>query len=83
MAGNHYAKVLRKINDAIKDPVESLADQTLATVLLLGIFEVSLVLSAQVIFCLGLTSTAGYWHVASAYRMVFPRRWGMYACEVA
>ena len=40
-ARQSYAKALRLINAALRDPVESKTDQTLSAILLLGLFEVS------------------------------------------
>ena len=40
-ARENYAKALRLINAALRDPIESKTNQTLSAVLLLGLFEVS------------------------------------------
>jgi hypothetical protein len=39
-AANQYAKALQQINEALLDPELALEDQTLATVIILGLFEV-------------------------------------------
>lgn len=39
-AAKQYAKALQKINEALADPERALEDQTLATVIILGLFEV-------------------------------------------
>ena len=44
-AAKHYAKALQQINEALLDPDLALEDQTLATVIILGLFEVFLILS--------------------------------------
>lgn len=49
-----FGKALQMTKTAIDDPVESLSDETLITVLLLGVFEVSLLSSLSVI-CTGRT----------------------------
>ena len=41
-----YARALRLINAALRDPIESKTDQTLSAVLLLGLFEVNRPLSS-------------------------------------
>ncbi|RSM10761.1 hypothetical protein CEP52_003407 [Fusarium oligoseptatum] len=38
-----YGKAIRQLRDALQDPVERVSDQTLAAVMLMGMFEVSLV----------------------------------------
>jgi hypothetical protein len=40
MAAFHYERALKHVNAALKDPHVALSDQTLASVLLLGLFEV-------------------------------------------
>jgi hypothetical protein len=39
-AAKQYAKALQKINEALADPERALEDETLATVIILGLFEV-------------------------------------------
>lgn len=38
-----YGKAIRQLRDALQDPVERVSDQTLAAVMLMGMFEVSLI----------------------------------------
>jgi hypothetical protein len=41
-AAKQYAKALKQVNEALLDPELALEDQTLATVLILGVFEVTI-----------------------------------------
>lgn len=40
-AEEQYSRAIRHVNQALRDPVDQKTDQTLAAVLLLGLFEVS------------------------------------------
>jgi ABC-type Fe3+ transport system substrate-binding protein len=42
-AAKQYAKALQQVNEALLDPERALEDQTLATVLVLGLFEVTII----------------------------------------
>lgn len=45
-AQEQYSKAIRHVNDALRDPVAQKTDETLASVMLLGMYEVSSLLSA-------------------------------------
>jgi hypothetical protein len=42
-AAKQYAKALKQVNEALLDPELGLEDQILATVLILGVFEVNII----------------------------------------
>jgi hypothetical protein len=48
MAAKHYSKALHQINEALQDPKLAYEDQTLATVIILGLFEVYSALGSYV-----------------------------------
>ena len=43
IAGGYYSKALKRINAALKDPITAKSDQTITSVLLLGLFEVCII----------------------------------------